>query len=113
MMEGNAPDLSKIVSLIMENPQLINQIKSLTAQSDGNTPSEDTVITPTSPDEEAYEEPVLDPAPNAKANSEPSQSNINRQRLLGAFKPYLTKERSKAIDTMLSIIEVLDLMKAR
>ena len=41
------------------------------------------------------------------------QKRSNRSQLLCAFKPYVSGERAKAIDSMLAIADILDMMRAR
>ncbi len=109
-MDNNGTlDLSKVISLITENPKLIAEISALakSSQSDeneGSAPKESTeeISKPSEVIETSGE-----PGPSFKA--EPK----NRQRLLSAFKPYLSNERAKAIDSMLSIADILDSIKGR
>ncbi len=94
---ADGPDLSKVVSMIMENPSLVAQISEMAR----GMPSESTPES-TEPNETA---PAV-----AEAPSRP-RSSSNRSRLLGAMKPYLSKERGRAIDTMISIVEILEMTK--
>ena len=88
-------DISKIISKIMENPKLIEEIKALGGE--GNT----------------AEKPPEVEIPPKKTESvmadtyEENTSKIRRRQLLTALKPYLSDERSKAIDSMITISEVL------
>lgn len=109
MSDTGTPDISRIVNLILQNPGLIEEISSL-AKKDN---SEDTVTKP-------VVEPVSEVSPVPEASETvsapiytPSLQRSNRSQLLGAFKPYVSEERAKAIDSMLSIAEILDLMKSR
>lgn len=98
---SDTPDLGKIVSLIMENPDLIARIQSLAKGDEGkeaaNTPEQKEVETA----------PVAVSAPIAP------DPRDKRNRLLSAMKPYLSGERAKAIDSMMSVAEILDMMKPR
>ena len=103
--DAKAPDLSRIVGLIMENPRLIEEISSLMkkdAESGEDSPS-DVAELPEITGKAAEDAPPSDTAERAQ----------RRSRLLGALKPYLSKERARAIDSMISISEMIDLMKAR
>lgn len=103
MSEGSSPDLSRIINIIMENPRLIEEISALAKASDeGGSAS---VSEP--PREEVRAEPV------AAQKSEPRVGTGRRGELLGALKPYLSPERAKAIDSMMTIAGILDAMKAR
>lgn len=102
MSEKENLDIGKIVSLIMENPQLIEQISAL-AKGSATEPSES--------------QPVAE-APEVQSVSadtyEPRRDGRNeRARLLGALKPYVSSERAKAIDSMISIADILDVMRSR
>lgn len=90
-------DLSKIVSLIMENPSLIEQISNLAKQGEDN-----------SHEAEPVEETPVSAEP--KLNS---PKKLHRTQLIGAMKPYLSPERRKAVETMLSIMDILDITGGR
>ena len=102
------PDISKIISLIMENPKLIEEISAL-ANGDAAKAT---------PAEEAEKEREED-AEQIKSiqSSAPVEDRVrggrNRSQLLFALKPYVSRERAQAIDSMLSIVEILDVMKGR
>ena len=90
-------DLSRIVGLIMENPKLISEISELVrekgqAEEKRVTPEE--VATVTNPT------PLPEPAPRER-----------RAALLCALKPYVSEGRAKAIDSMMSIADILDMMR--
>ena len=98
---SETPDLGKIVSLIMENPDLISRIQGLAK-------GENAKETPTPVKEETE---VIAPAEVSRpASVDPKEK---RNRLLGAMKPYLSSERAKAIDSVMSVVEILDMMKPR
>ena len=96
---ADTPDLAKIVNMIMENPSLVSQISAM-AKGSEETKSEDA------------SEVHAESAPTSAEAVEPSRS-ANRARLLGAMKPYLSKERARAIDTMISIAEILEISRRR
>lgn len=110
MSEQENLDVGKVIGLIMENPQLIEQISSLARQkSDPPAKAEETA-------EEKEEPQATEQA--AKASAPPtyqghSFSRGNRAQLLGALKPYVSAERAKAIDSMISIADILEMMRSR
>ena len=110
MSEQENIDIGKVIGLIMENPQLIEQIANLAKQ---NTPQA------SSPEEakvEAAEATVKEevvPTVTAPTYKSITHQRGNRAQLLGALKPYVSEERAKAIDSMISIADILDMMKAR
>ncbi len=102
-------DLSKIVSLIMENPELIEKIRGLVPKGEETDAPE----APTHPSERDETETAA-PA-STEPRGEPSAPNrrSHRRELLHALKPYVSDERGRAIESMLSIADILDMMKSR
>lgn len=96
-------DLSKIVNLIMENPTLIEEIRSMAKKSDAT--EEKSLVAEENEVENKEAEPTIIKEEIKKAEGTP------RKELLCALKPYVSSERAHAIDTMLSIIDILDMMK--
>lgn len=97
------PDLSKIVNLIMENPEIIEQIKKLGEEKG-----------------EIKEEPETSEAENPKEDTEAvkvsygiseNPNKMRRKDLFSALKPYVSEERGRAMDTMMSIADILDMMR--
>lgn len=105
MAEG--ADLGKIVSLIMENPRLIEEISNL-GKAHNNEPAADTP-----PLEKSDDTRVQSVQGDATDGIVRPKSSKNRSQLLFALKPYVSVERAQAIDSMLSIVEILDAMKGR
>ena len=98
---SDTPDLSRIVNLIMENPSLIAEISALAKGNAEN--SENTDDAPKPQIEAAASVPIFD-APILSKNEK-------RHKLLSAMKPYLKDERSRAIDSILSVAEILDMVR--
>ena len=105
MSEKENLDISRVVSLIMQKPELIEQISSLAKQEAG-----DVGIT----EEEKAPEPRAE-AVSMVQDTYPinDRARGDRARLLGALKPYVSSERAKAIDSMISIADILDMMRSR
>ena len=108
------PDISKILGIIMENPEIIEKIKNLSLkESAASAPTvavgeiEDANETP------AEEKSESDTATPVYAPQSIRTNKKRRHDLLCAIKPYVSDGRGKAIDTMLSVIDVLDIIKAR
>ena len=106
MSEQESLDIGKVVGLIMENPQIIEQISSLARQKDSSEPKEAEV-------EESSKVNETSAEPSKPTYSPVGHSRGNRAQLLGALKPYVSEERAKAIDSMISIADILDMMRAR
>lgn len=92
-------DLGKIVGMIMENPELVEKIK---AMGEGRTESEEA---PTEAEKPMPEAPVSISAPNSKRS--------RRNELLHALESFLSEDRRKSLETMMTIADVLDTMKAK
>lgn len=110
MSEQENLDLSKVIGLIMENPQLIEQIASLAKSKQDNPPKVEETIEQTN--EAVTVEEATETVAQPTYIPEINQRN-NRAQLLGALKPYVSKERAKAIDSMISIADILDMMRTR
>lgn len=90
-------DISKVINVIMENPKLLDEIKSLAASEGVVEPKADN----TEPSEvhTAY---TAEPTP---------QKRSKRTELLDALKPYISDERKKAIESFITIAEILEVMR--
>ena len=108
MSEQENLDVGRVIGLIMENPQLIEQIANLAK---GQSESKD------EPPKETDIPTVKQAGDTTPVMSEPTYqrggSHTNRAHLLGALKPYVSSERAKAIDSMISIADILDMMRTR
>jgi hypothetical protein len=100
-------DLSRIVNLIMENPKLIEEIKSI-AKTDTES-EENRISTDALPEKSEETVSETEESPSER----PRDSKKRRNELLAALKPYVSKERSRAIDTMISIADILDITRER
>ena len=108
MSEQENLDIGRVVGLIMENPQLIEQISNLAKQQSPKPIPESEAATPS---ENAVEESVSASVPPTYPTMDHSRGN--RAQLLGALKPYVSEERAKAIDSMISIADIIDMMRSR
>ncbi len=102
MSEKESMDIGKIVGIIMDNPQIIEQISALAKQSDAPKVTE-----------EAVAPPQEDIKPVQTVSVSQTVGRGERARLLGALKPYVSSERAKAIDSMMSIADILEMMRSR
>ena len=104
--EGKSPDISRIISVIMENPDLIEQISSLVKEAPPDEPKE-VEETPAAEVEET-------PSAEVEASALPSSGQdlrSRREHLLSALKPYLSDERQRAIDSMMTFADILDAVR--
>ena len=104
---ANTPDIARVVSLIMENPRLIEEISSMVNNS-GDEHEGDEVAR-----SEEKKDPDTAQASQNIEKEERTPSRKNRSELLSALKPYVSKERAQAIDSMITIVNILDTMKGR
>ena len=112
-MDGSL-DLTGIISAIAENPELLGGLKSVLSSLVGskskpgeNIDEEDKGASiPLADAQKDTEQTAAEPA-----GVMPDQKKRRRKELLCALKPYVCTERSKAIDTMLSLSDVLDVLK--
>ena len=101
----NEGELGRIINLIMENPTLINEIKRLGDVD--KTPSEidltdtkgETAVSETPPEKENI--PI------------PKRTENRRRELLSALSPYISENRKKAIESFMTIADILDLMRGK
>ena len=108
MSEQDNLDIGKVVGLIMENPQLIEHISNLARQK-----SEPPAPEVTEAKEEAEMREETAEVTAQPTYQSPAPHRGNRAQLLGALKPYVSSERAKAIDSMISIADILEMMRSR
>ena len=99
---ATTPDISRIINVLMENPRLIEEISAL-AQSAGETTSTE----PEKKSEERVEETA------ATLTPDPIAVRGRREQLLSALKPYLSDERQRAIDSIMTFADVLDAVRRK
>lgn len=95
-------DISQIVNMIMEKPELVEQIRSM-ASSKSETTTEKESVETQSASVETQSASTYDGAPD----------RTRRNQLLCALKPYLSESRARAVDSMMSIADILDVARKR
>ena len=106
-MSESTPDISKVISVIMQNPKLIEEISALMGKAD-----KEEAPLPEPPKAEVIEEKKEELSPvSASPEIREGARSTDRKRLLGALKPYVSKERARAIDSMMSIVEILEAVR--
>ena len=105
-------DLSKIVNLIMNNPKLIEEIKNLSSQ---EKETEDAVSDTVEPKDVKTnsDEPITETVTYERKDANGGANRIRRKDLLLALKPYVSDERSRAIDSMMSIADIFEMMRSK
>lgn len=97
----NNMDLSSLVSLIMQNPDIIAKIASLAKQ-------------PTSEPEASMPQDTAEAVTEAVPEEAEPPTDIkrkNRERLFGALRPYLSSERAKTLASVEAMVAIIDSMK--
>lgn len=91
-------ELNKIVGMIMENPELVAKIKAMgeSAQSSGGEDAAPVALSEKSPRQEPY-----------------TPSRSKRNELLRSLENFLSDERKKSLETMMTIADVLDSVKRK
>ena len=90
-------ELNKIVGMIMENPELVEKIKAM-----GKENSEST------------SEALNDASPPLLENSIPyTPRTSKRNELLRALQSFLSEERKKNLETMMTLADVLDTVRKK
>lgn len=93
------PELAKIVNVIMQNPDIIEKISSLLTASEESAP-EAPVSIPTQAEGQ----------PTERVSQIPD-SSARRTKLLSALKPYVRGSRAEAINSVIAIADILDMMR--
>lgn len=102
-------DISRIVSALTEKPELLSAVMRIIdaggAESDAERSAAEAAVSAAD-----GAEPV-----SASAALSEGQEDFGggRRKLLGALKPYLSEGRARAIDTMMSLSDILYMMKTR
>jgi hypothetical protein len=99
-------DISKIINVIMENPSLIEEIRKTLSKSEE---SESIDTAQKAPESEA-EEPTVKVEEMGRATY---TKKSKRNDLLLAMRPYLSEERGKAIESMISVADILFALKEK
>ncbi len=97
-------DLSRIVNLIMENPKLIEEIRSIASSSEENAESAQPAAEST---EEAVGGIPIIPVKKEEEHTYSASKSHRRSELLRALRPYLSKERGRAIESMITVADIL------
>ena len=104
---GQSPDLSRIISLIMQNPDLIHQIEGR-ARQDASVSEGEAPVSESKP---------IAPEAEAVAQSHPTSAPLSgmgkrekRTRLLSALRPYVSEKRSKTLDTLMGAMDIFELI---
>ena len=103
-------DLSKIVGIIMENPKLVAEIRDMVTKAEA---SEDEAMP------EKAEDPSEIATPSAVMSNPVSENTYRESRssrrndLLRAMRPYVSEERGRAIESMITIMDILFTLKEK
>ena len=105
-------ELGSVISLIMENPELIAEIKRLAERKNAEDSQqvEDTAtkVQENTPTKIAEETASTTPEPEKRP-----RSKGKRGELLHALSPYISEGRQKALETFMTIADILDMMREK
>ena len=96
---NRTPDISRVISTLMENPDIIERISAL-------------MNSEPQPKQESVSEAV-EKADAATYTAPENERKRRRSQLLGAIKPYVKKERREAIDSVIAIADIVDMMRRK
>lgn len=105
--QGNAPDLSGLLGSLLQNPAALSMLSSLLSgglggKGGGAHPAERC-------EEDCHRAPpLLPPVPPPKP-----QPPSDRACLLNALRPYLSPARCETLDSLLRILELMELLRKR
>ena len=102
---SETPDIGKIVSLIMSNPHLIEEISAL-AREDKSAAEE---AQPT----EAKDDPAAAPVSSTYTPTTVAPVKKSRAVLLDALRPYVSSERQQALDKIMTLADVFETVRRR
>ena len=106
-IKGNQPDLSAMLSSLLQNPAALSMLSSLLAGGlGGKSPH---AQKPEQCDEPCPKAPPLLP-PCEPPHPKPTD---DRACLLNALRPYLSPARCETIDSLLRILELMELLRKR
>lgn len=104
-MMADTPDLSRVISMIMNNPKLVEEISEMAK---GEVPADTDV-----PEAATEVHSTVTPASADVRMPGVGRRHEQRVKLLGAMKAYLSPERARAVDTMMNILDILEVTGGR
>lgn len=102
---SDTPDIGKIVSLIMSNPRLIEEISAL-AREDKSEAEEASVP-------EVRDDSVAAPVSSTYTPTSVAPVKKSRAVLLDALRPYVSSERQQALDKIMTLADVFETVRRR
>lgn len=107
-------DLGAVINLIMENPELLAKIKGLVDENEskGATEPQEPVAAPEkeAPPEVKEDTPV---GSTAEVTRRVGRMTGKRSELLHALSPYISEGRQKALESFMTIADILELMREK
>ena len=105
--KSTAPDISRVISVIMQNPEIIEKISAL-MKNEGRE-GEATESQPPQKEEAVIDARAKEAILGGAASGALGASK--RTRLLTALKPYVKGRRAEAIDSVIAIADIIDMMR--
>ena len=108
-------DLNSVINLIMQNPELLASIKKLAEESE-----EEVSVTPEKIEEKHAPEMPTPEKEIQRVEAQISQPTTRskhtkgkRSELLHALSPYISEGRQKALESFMTIADILELMREK
>ena len=102
--------LSKIIGIIMENPKLVAEIKDMVTKAEADEgeamPEKAAEVKEAAEGSQALSSPVFE-------NTYRESKSSRRNDLLRAMRPYVSEERGRAIESMITIMDILFTIKEK
>ena len=104
-------ELGSVISLIMENPDLVAEIKRLAEKRSSESKDEPVA----SVEKNDAEEIKVTEEIKGRVEPPPRRGDIKgkRSELLHALAPYISEGRQKALETFMTIADILDMMREK
>ena len=105
-------ELGSVISLIMENHELIAEIKRLSENRSDSSPQKTSEATDVNTEKpvEVTESVALSRGPTPQKRD---KTRGKRSELLHALSPYISEGRQKALETFMTIADILDMMREK
>jgi len=103
-------DLTKIINIIMENPKLVSEIRDMVTKSESETDSNEVNA---DKETKTVEDTLPSSSPVTRETTYRESRSSRRNDLLRAMRPYVSEERGEAIESMITIMDILFAIKEK
>lgn len=118
---GGMPDVNEVIRILTEHPQLLSQISSLLrSQTQDPAPhgesgqrEEATAEVSAMPETGERVSETAQEIPASAAPARRRHTAKERKTLLCAMQPYVSEKRAQSISSLLSVVDILDVLQGR